>query len=92
MAKKTKYIWRFKQAGKGKHTWAEYDLCDRLCSKNVLLSSLTKCRNMVKMAMENEEISSANGWTEENWVKQDYCVVINSGACEVFSFRRLEIL
>jgi hypothetical protein len=96
MAKtRKKWIWELVKAGKSGGAWAEWDLAvcagdNRAVKKHY--SSLEKCRQIVKDVVEShdEQIGSIDNWTEEQWREDgNYCIVINSGGCGIFSFRKI---
>jgi len=89
---KRKHIWKLTKAGITIHN--EYELqcvCGKKKAESVFYSSLKKCRDIVKKTIESGEIRSHNNWTEEQWTGNDYCIVINSGACGIFSFRKIYV-
>ena len=92
---KKKYIWKFTQAGRTS-CYKEFSLhqhCGDKKSKSVHLSSLRKCRQRAKELVGTKDYPSSNNWLEEHWNGEgDYCVVLNSGANEFFSFKRIEVL
>ena len=84
------FIWEFKQATKMDSKYADWDL-GRYDVKPEYFSSLKKCRKEVQKRVKAQGLSRED-WTEESWIKPDkYCVVFNSGGCNLFSFSRIEV-
>jgi len=82
-----KYIWKLTKA---EHTSQGYSLLSLFVTSDHF-SSLKKCREIVKNAVKNCNMS-INNWTEEIWnANKDYCTIINSGAEDIFSFKKIHV-
>lgn len=81
--------WILKRAGKST-VGRGWDLCS-MFAKSRYYSSLKKMRAEVERTVLYGEIPSVNNFTQENWQNKEYCVVINSGGCGIFSFQKIYI-
>ena len=91
------HIWKLTKAGKTAGRWYEWDInctSGRNPATVRYYSSLKKCREEVKRVVESpyEEIKSKDNYTEEVWRGLgDYCTVMNSGGCSIFSFEKVYV-
>lgn len=85
-----KHIWKLTKACKPKSNYFGYNL-NHINATSEYYSSLKKVRKVIKDTVESGEISSANNWTNEEWQSDKYCIVINSGGCGIFSFRKIYV-